>query len=552
MRWRIFVNTLEKTSARDTVQRLSLAIERLAPIALAVLLIPSAIALAGLAGFAGVQLASGAETSIAFDTLRILLLVGSVMAIVGPMMMPVADRTNPVRLLLLPIPVRALYVAQAGATVTDPWIALLFPAVLALPLGLFLGGAGAGAFVALAAAVLLVVTVIGISALTTTLIHLLLRDRRRGELVALVLIIFLPMIGFLPSVLGSRYERRRADAEERAGRRPPAWVVSAGTRAFALVPSELYATAVRRAARDDIGGVRARLAALTVAATGLHIIGFVSFRRVLSSPASTGRRSVSSMYGLWTRLLPVVSPPTSAVALALVRLALRTPRGRAILLMPVAVTILFTVVISGSSSFTVGPLPTRSGLGFAAFTSFLALLSTLPIAVNQFAVDGAGLTLTLLSPIKTRQILAGKAIGTALVTLPPLLFCITLVAIAFPGGSPAMWLTLAISFVAIYGLSAPLAAMLSIVFPRVVNLNSIGRDSNAHGVAGFAGLLSFAAAASPCVVLAFVATAVLERAWLAPVFVSMWSVVAFAVARVLFAQAERLFEARRENLAMLI
>jgi len=561
IRWRVFVNTLEKTSARDRVQRMSLAVERLVPIALTVLLIPSAIALAGLAAFAGVQLASGAEESIAFDTLRILLLVGTLMAIVGPMMMPVADRTNPVRFLLLPIPVRALYVAQTGAIVADPWIALLLPAVLAVPVGLAIGGAGAAAVVALAAAILLVVTVIGLSALTTTLIQLLLRDRRRGELVALALIIVLPMIGFLPSLLGAS---RRASAEARRGsaearneardsrKAPPAWVVSAGNVGLSMVPSELYTTAVRRAARNDIGAAARRLAALVAAAMGLHAISFVIFRRILSSPASTGRRSVSSMHGLWTRSLPGVSPPTSAVALALVRLALRTPRGRAIVLLPVAVTLLFAFVALRSGSFTVGPFPTRSGLGFAAFTSFLALLASIPISMNQFAVDGAGLTLTLLSPITTRRLLAGKALGTALVAFPGVLVAMALSVIAFPGGSPAMWATLALSFLAIYVASAPLAAMLSIIFPRVVNLNSIGRDSNAHGAAGFLGLLSFAGAALPCIALAFLAVVVLEQPWLAPLFLVIWNAVAFGVARLLLAQAERLFEARRESLAMLI
>ena len=50
-----------------------------------------------------------------------------------------------------------------------------------------------------------------------------------------------------------------------------------------------------------------------------------------------------------------------------------------------------------------------TGLGLATFASGVTLLSILPISMNQFAVDRAGLTMTLLSPLSARQILAGKA-----------------------------------------------------------------------------------------------------------------------------------------------
>ena len=45
LRWRVLVNSLERTSARDTLERFSMAIEKLGPIIALVLLIPSSIAL---------------------------------------------------------------------------------------------------------------------------------------------------------------------------------------------------------------------------------------------------------------------------------------------------------------------------------------------------------------------------------------------------------------------------------------------------------------------------------------------------------------------------
>jgi hypothetical protein len=101
-------------------------------------------------------------------------------------------------------------------------------------------------------------------------------------------------------------------------------------------------------------------------------------------------------------------------------------------------------------------------------------------------------------------------------------------------------------------LTTPLAAVLSVLLPRVVNMNSVGSSSNAHALAGFAGVLAIAAAGAPCALLTLAAVALLEQPALAPVFVAMWTVVAFVIAKALFRPAERIFDQRRENLAMLM
>jgi hypothetical protein len=555
MRWRVFVNTLEKTGGHDRMQRVSLAIEKLAPIAMAVLMIPSAIALAGLSGYVGYQLGSGAS-SIALQFVRLLLVFGTALAIIGPIMMPGTDRTNPVRLLLLPIPERTLYVAQASGAVGDPWILLAIPMMLGLPLGLLLGGAIVAAGAAVLAGVLLLATLVGLTALTTTVLYLVMRDRRRGELVALIVILILPMIGVLPALLGNRYERReraRRAAEERAAppeQRAPAWLTTTGLALFALTPSELYTTTVERAPQDRQAAA-APLGGLALLVAALHTAGFALFRRVLASPSSVGARRVGSSTWL-SKPLPWVSAGTSAVALALVRIATRTTRGRSILLVPLVMLVILGFMALGTGSFTFGPFRTGGSLGMATLLAAISLLAVLPIAMNQFAVDGAGLTLTLLAPITARQILVGKAIGVALIAIPSALVGIALVAALFPSGHPALWLTLPLSLVATYTLAAPVAAILSAVFPRVADLNSIGSRSNAHGVAGFVGMLALAGSALPCAVLALVAARLLGQPWLAPLFVAIWCVVAAALASVMFRVAERVFENRRENLAMLI
>ena len=544
LRWRIFVNTLNKTSGRDAVQRTSLALERLAPILLVAILIPSAIALGVFGMVAGFQIVRASHQAIWYELPRIVLFAGVLASVIGPALMPTGDRTNPVRLLLLPIPARTLYVSHVAGALSDPWVFLQMPLLGGIGLGMLAAGSVAGAAVALAGGAMLALLVIGLAATTTTLIHLALRDRRRGEIIALVLIVFLPMIGFLPSMI-LRGERRSAE-------RPPDWVVTTARRVMSVAPSELYVTSIRQGAGGTPGAAASRVAAIAALALGVQVAGLALFRRVLSAGGSGGPRRASSMQGLWTRIIPFASPGTSAVALALLRLAVRTPRGRATLLTPIALTVLFMFIIWRRGIVQIGPFNATSGLGFAAFVSFLALIASMPISMNQFAVDRAGLTMTLLSPLSTRQILAGKAIGTGLMTVPPALLCIALTALAFPGGSLALWLALVPAICATYTLTAPIALMLSAVFPRVVNMNSVGSNSNAHAVAGFAGLFVFVAAALPPVALALSAIAFLDRPFLAPVLALAWCPVAFVIAQLLLRPAEKIFERRRENLAMLM
>jgi hypothetical protein len=85
----------------------------------------------------------------------------------------------------------------------------------------------------------------------------------------------------------------------------------------------------------------------------LHGIGLILFGRVLASPLTTGARRTASASSVWRRVLPGLSSGASAVALAQVRLTLRTPRGRAILFSPLLMLVVFGVLIlkSGDMAF---------------------------------------------------------------------------------------------------------------------------------------------------------------------------------------------------------
>jgi hypothetical protein len=550
LRWRMLINALERTGSRDALERFSIAIEKLGPILAGILLIPSALGVAGLGAAAGYSLAQGTPRPILFEVCRYLLLAVTGLAILGPLFLPAADRSNPVRLLLLPIPRSVLYIGQSASAFGDPWNVLALPLLGAMAGGMAAGGEPVAALMALLAAVLFVTAIIGLSSLATSVLHLLVRDRRRGELIALLFIIVIPAASMLPAMLSQGARKNRSTAAERSA--VPAWVSTAGSRALAIVPSQIYVAAAREAAGHNYDGAASRIGMLAAIGLVLHGLGAAAFKRVLDSPGSSGARRAATMHTAWSRRLPGLSTGASAVALAQLRLALRTPRGRSILLSPLMMLLIFAALMyRGSGTMDFGAIHFQGGPSLAMFTSAMSLLAVLPIAMNQFAVDRAGLTMALLSPLTDVELLTGKAVGNGLIIIGPCAISLVLSFLVFRGGTVALWATIPLGLISVYLLIAPVAAIASAMFPRVVDLNSIGRGSNAHGAAGLIGLLSFVIAAAPSVLLALLAMKLLRRPSLAPLFAAAWCLVAYAIARLMFVAARRVFQTRRENLAML-
>lgn len=549
MRWRMLINSFEQTGSRDVLERFSIAAEKLGPIVATLFLVPSAIVLAGVGVAAGYTLGSGESDSLLIAAARYLLIFVPVLAIVGPLVLPAADRANPVRLLLLPISSSTLYVAQSSVAFGDIWNLLMLPLVIGIPVGIAAAGAVPASAVVLAGSLLLILVVVGISSVATSALALIVRDRRRGELIALLFIIVLPAISMLPGMLSAT--RRDGDGD----RVPmaPAWFLERSQSALALYPTEMFLSVARGATAGEAARAASGLSGLLVTTAGLHGLGLLLFTRLLQQPGATGPRRTGASRAVWGRTIPGLSSGASAVAMGHLRLALRTPRGRSILLSPLAMLTIFGVLIyRGGGTMHFGSMQLQGGISLATFACFVSLMSILPIAMNQFAVDRAGLTMALLSPLTDAEYLRGKAVGNALVAAPPTLISFAVAGLLFPGGAWSMWLSLLLALPAIYFLTAPIAAMCSAVFPRAVDLNSIGRGSNAHGAAGFIGLFVFLAAAMPPLLLTLLATRVLDRPQLAPVFVAIWCLLAYAIGRLLFIPARRVFAARRENLGLVV
>lgn len=549
MRWRVLMNSLERTGARDRLERFSLAIEQLGPIMAAVLMIPSATGLAGAAAYGGWALAHGNPHPLPFEALRFLLLAATLLTIVGPFLLPANERTSAVRLLLLPISRPDLYVAQTATALTDPWLALTLPILVAVPLGMLAGGAFASALVTFVAGVLLLLVLLGITSVATSVLHLMLRDRRRGELLALVFILIVPLVSMIPALLQSG----RVTIDSDAGRSgDPVWFSTFEHHVLPRTPSEVYASAVSATASDGEMTALRSMVGLALAAVVLHATGLLLFGRILDSPGSTSARRRSSTAGARHWRIPGVSPGASAVALAQMRLVVRTPRGRSILLSPLIVFIMFSGMMwSGGAAADLEFVSTNRGLALAVFGSFVSLLTVLPLAMNQFAIDGAGLTLELLSPIGERDLLYGKAIANAVTAAVPALLCILGAVFLFPAGDPALWIAVPIGLLATLFLAAPIGAALSALFPRAVDLNSIGRGSNAHGAATLLGMFAYLVSAGICAILIVLAIHLFETRMMAPAILLAWCGICVLLSRALFVPVRLLLAKRLENLAQI-
>ncbi len=556
LRWRMFINSLERTGSRDILERFSLAADQIRPIMAAVVMIPSGLALAGLGATAGYAIAQNAGTSLAAALPRYLLIAFPVFSVAGPLLLPGAGRVNPTRMLLLPIGRGTLYAAHVAASLGDIWVALLLPLVVSLPIGLGAGGAWLASLAAATAGALLTGLVLAVTSTTTTAVHLAVRNRRRGERLALVVMLLIPVLAMLPAVVGDivvpAFQPAEAPAHHSAGPALPPALRRVLIEAAWWYPSELYTRSVNGAVSHRLGQSAAGLAALAAEAIAAAAIGRRLFGRMLDSPGSSGAARGGRMSGIWRLTLPGMPPGASSVALAHVRLATRTPRGRAILLSPVALTVVAAVILKSVPTLDIAGRSVDGALVVAAVGIFVCLLATLPVAMNQFGVDSGGLTRVLLSPLDDRDHLLGKAVGNGLIAAIPIgLFAIASWAMSAAARRPVTWLMQAVSMQCVHLMVSPVAAMLSAAFPRKADLNSIGRHGNPHGLATLLGLMSwlFAALAT---LAAGVAAMYFLRSPVARVAAAVvWCGVSAAVGRALFVPARRLFSARRDNLAML-
>ncbi len=557
LRWRLLMNSLQRTERRDRWQRVSLAIESLAPV-LALLVLGPALLLSATLGVAAGWLLGSAHprASLALGIVRAAALAAFAIALLAPVLSVGGRRpADTRRLLLLPLPRRTLYLSELAGALADPWMLVTLPAFALLPAGALLAGRPGLAFTAAAAAALFLVTLAGLSLAVATLAQLALRRRRVAELLG-VLLVFLPLLIVVPQLLD--HDRREARTTRRAPRvehspRAASGRLEAAQGWLALIPSELYTAALARGPGRP-GLTVLLLAGLAAGASGAHVVSWRAYRRLLADPGDAGAGGQHGGLALWSRRVPGLSPGASAVATATLRLVVRTPRGRVILLAPfVAAAAFGAPFLAVGRGGSLGPLGAvvDPGLGLALAVAVFGLIAAGPVTLNQFAVDGPALGLQILAPLPPRELLAGKAAALGLVCGVPTLAALVAVSVVVPPASFALWSGLVVALPGALGLLAPCWAMLSAVFPRTATLASLKNSaSNPHSAAHLLGLAALAGAAAPPAALAGVALGLLGRPALVVPLMAGWAAVAWWVGRALFAVAVRLFERRVEALQL--
>ncbi|MBI2221296.1 MAG: hypothetical protein HYU53_08815 [Acidobacteria bacterium] len=549
LRWRVLINTITRSGARDIIERVSRTAESLLPIAIAVLLTPAAVGLAVFGVWTGWSLTGDPlQSAFPLQVMRWTLAVALLLTLMGPILLSTgAQAAGLIRLMLLPIPARTLYFAHTVSGLSDPWVFLSVPLLAGVAVGGAVRGTALPALAALAAGVAFLLLLLGIASLSSATLQLIVRDRRRAESLVLVGLVFVVVVSLLPSAFIPKDAGRRRGPRHRGevGLAVPGWMQTT----VAAIPSEIYVRAMREAAMGRGDATAARCAGLLIWAALAHGLTWPVYQRMLRTPASSGRaRRIAGHGGFAT--VPLAGPRTSAVAVSFVRLALRTPRGRAIVLMPIVMLAVFTVLfVVRDNAIPIGPVNIGAGYSLGIFGIVLALLAIAPFAFNQFAVDGAGLTLEFLSPISPRELLYGKAAGGALIAAVP---CALSLAVGAGTGahSAVLWSAVIFGALAAYVVLSPVAAILSLLFPRGVDLSSVGNAGNAHQAAGLLGVLAFVVSCAPPAAIAAFALRALDSPAAAAALLAAWLPVATALAYAGFTLAERLMEARRENLLM--
>ena len=548
MRWRSFVNGVAHRRKRTGSQRLSgwLQAGSTLLVTLLGLLLAAVLGAAGFAG--GALMLSGPEAQAGMGiALRVLGFMAFVMALISPLQGGGEGR-SPVRLLLLPVSRAQLHASSLLASCADPLVLLAAPAVLLVVAGLAWRGAIGAAVVALPAALALCVVLVGFDALVGFGAQLLLRDRRRGEAAALVMLVGLMVVGFLPALLAGRLDDTggdRSHARAAAGARG----VEETFGAFDALPPGLFARALQRAIEGRPAASLLHAAALAATGAGLLAAAAAAHSRLLSEPGRTSRRRAVALSPRPLVRFPGTDATTVAVALAAAQTALRTVRGKIATFTPPlvggAMALVFRSIADEGLPFA-STMATATGL--FAWCVALTLLNQQAFVLNAWAVDGAGFTLLALQPASDVQLVRGKMLGQGLLLL---LALVPAAGVSLALGSRATaagWASAVLAAIAAWLLHSPVGLLLSAWFPKPADMSRLS-GQQPHAAAGILGALSVVAAmALPR--LAGAAGSLLGGPWASVAATGLACAAAAALALPATGLAAHVLGTRREAVAM--
>jgi hypothetical protein len=389
-----------------------------------------------------------------------------------PLGMGSGNQFDPGPLLLYPVGLRKLFLIDLASELASLASIFAVPALLSVGIG---AGLASGNFArALPAAICAAAFGIALSKLFSTTIAALMRARRgRGE----TLLALIGVVAAFSGVLIQQGARLAAGAKSfPAALRwtPPGALVTAltegsragggATYALSLATLALYALAatwltyrVARRARDAGGGggrSRAWLAARTRA------------------PVKAGWR------------LPLASRAVSTVFEKELRYAARNAQLRAMILMPVVMTVALRLGISPHHGGFGGSLPSfapylegaRAGLGV-----MYVFIVTSALTANCFGYDAAGMRAFVLAPVPRRAILLGKNLAMLCVVAASAVLVTAANQIIYRDLSPLSLLFAALAFLFYAGVLFASGNFFSVRFPKRMRF---GKRTSASGVAG--------------------------------------------------------------------
>ena len=562
LRWRLMANSLRGGERRDTIERVSRVIALVGPAILLMVMISSVVSATAL-GFFGGWLTVGRTIQwdgAMRDMLRVLLLAETILIILVPMFIGVRGGGNRfTRLLLLPISRAKLHFVEVVSGLADPWMAFVLPGLLAYGAGLIVAASltpedwlrdfiGVG-IMAIVAGLAFVIALISLNSLVSFLISWLVRDRRRSELFVLLFILAITAASIVPLLMTDVRNGKTVSGAQvtRSTLRKPASTLGDLPAWTAYMPSELYHTAVRQTRRGSPQQAWSSLIALAAEGALFYWLSFLVHRRLLESVESGRARRMGRLPGEGPVVrVPGFWPGTSAVAIAQAYTALRTVRGRLVVMLPGPLVAMFAFMfrrMPGVSSFE-EMIATHGYVTFGAGLIF-GLYAAQALTMNQYGSDRSGLTMQFLQPIRDVDLVRGKTAGCAIVFGAGAMITLACALVVAPGGSPWLWLATLFGGAATFLAISPIAAWMSALFPIASDLSKTGTGGNPHAFAMLVGMVITGAAVLPAaLILAFVPEGY------APLWMAVWTAVAAAVALPLLTLVAKTIRARRENLVL--
>ena len=550
LEWRLTVNRLIRSTRRDALEQASRWSEVAVTTILIALGVPLALALLAAGAVAGWALAQGgaAANTVAL-VIGIVVAIPTVWAALQPFRALLGTTVERgVMLRLLPIPASTLRFLDAVRALTDPLVLVFLPALLFVGVGALAAGRPILAFFSLLVGLTYTGCIALLSNLLSLCVRLVLRGRRRAELVTLVFFLLVSVAGVLPQLAFRGHEKGDSHTTAAPITRGPAAAAGGIPRSLRLLPPATYALALRDAAIKRWWDALASLAGLATMAALLYAAATPLYRRLLAAPAPAHAPAANRLSVRHPLHLPFVPGVAVAVAQTQLRILLRSVRGKATLLYPAVTTTLLALVFARPTgpvaALAVGPLVV------GALALLICLTQVATLSANQFALHRQGLLLELLLPLEARQLLAGRALAFAVLAAGAMVVALLPLALLYPDQSAATWLSLLLGGIAAHVALAPLAAFLSAVFPKPTDLSRLGRAGQPHTAANLVTLLAGAVAIAPVAVWLAFAKNRSGPPWLAPLLPLVYLGVAVVASRFFLPVAARLFVARRDNLVM--